>query len=159
MCGECGWPMVPTIGDPSDLVCLARCDGIAAMLEAAASVPSSKGRIGKGADAGSPAAGPPRGHVPRFVMGPETLNRAPLPPAAAPQLVCRHCRGLVRIVLLCEPAGLGFACDPCGWQIGFGMPEETVKPAPLIVPGGSVLRPNELSEALEALRRSGGRGS
>ena len=45
VCGECGGPMVPTIGEPSRLVCLAGCDGIAAMLEAAASVPSSKGRI------------------------------------------------------------------------------------------------------------------
>jgi hypothetical protein len=81
-----------------------------------------------------------RPHVPRFVMGPETLNRAAIPEGAPPAIVCRHCRQSVAFAFSKDPPSILIKCDRCGWQIGIGLPGVLFEARGLIVTPGGVRR-------------------
>ena len=138
VCSECSTPMREDPEVPGRWLC-ATCS------EVAIDPPMTKEKVwGKRLlrqrakrDARRAAARP---HVPRFVMGPETLNRAAIPEGAPPATVCRHCRQSVAFAFSKDPPSILIKCDRCGWQIGIGLPGVLFEARGLIVTPGGVRR-------------------
>ena len=82
----------------------------------------------------------PRAVVPRFVMGPETLNRAALPEGSPPAIVCWHCRKSVAFAFSKDPPAILIKCGVCGWEIGIGLPGVLFGPAS---PPSAIVTPEE----------------